>query len=74
MINDLNIDCPTIKFVDDITTTEIKTLIGPSQMEGSLVKVSDWLKPNAPLITFQKKIMLSMTWILKMYSYYYFFF
>ncbi len=42
MINDLHIDCPTITFVDDITTTETKRLIGTSQMEGSLVKVGDW--------------------------------
>ncbi len=28
MIDDLNIDCPTIIFVDDITITETKLLIG----------------------------------------------
>ncbi len=32
MINDLSIDCPTITFVDDITTTETKRLIGHSKI------------------------------------------
>ncbi len=46
MINDLSIDCPTITFVDDITTTETKLLIGTSQMGGSMVKVGDWSNKN----------------------------
>lgn len=46
MINDLKPICPTIKFVDDVTSSESKPLIGPSQMGGALVNVSDFSLDN----------------------------
>ena len=46
MINDLKLICPTIKFVDNVTTTEGKPIIGPNAMGGALNEVHDWSKLN----------------------------
>lgn len=46
MINDLDPICSTIKFVDDVTGSEGKTLVGPSVMGGSLIQVKSWSNDN----------------------------
>ena len=46
MIDDLKLICPTIKFVDDVTASESKPLVGPSVMGGALGEVKVWSGDN----------------------------
>ncbi len=46
MINDLQPASPTVKFMDDTSTYEIKPVIGPGMLQSGLDTVDSWTDKN----------------------------